>query len=233
MSASHGWAWCVALALAVSASGSLAGGEPPVAAPISQAERRLFVDDHLSGVQAPTTLSYDFAKAGSLEPGHRDELRLALNAGSAGKCCVATGQFARDPSRWSLPRIEGATANPVVLYFLEHDVREMNRLTGGQPNYFRKRIRLSLVDAATLGETTIQYRGRSVPAVEIRVTPYAHDPMRARYERFASKQYVFVLADGVPGGVYQLRTVLPSADGSPLIDESLTLKDAAATPTVR
>jgi hypothetical protein len=213
----------LALAVALAAPHALAAADAPASAPMSQAERRLFVDHHLHDIRPPATLRYGFVKVGPLEPGRRDELRVALRAGADGRCCVATGGFAGEPRRLPLPQIDGATANPVVLYFLEHDVREMQRLTHGQPNYFRKRIRLSLADAATLQDTTIDYRGRALPAVELRITPYVDDPMRARYERFAAKEYVFVLAAGVPGGVYQLRTRLPSPDGAPLLEETLTL----------
>ena len=194
--------------------------------PISPAERRLFVDDHLSSLHAPTTLRYAFVKTGTLEPGRRDELSIVLRPGGDGRCCVASGGFAGEQEA-PLPQIEDAKANPVVLHFLERDVREMRRLTGGQPTYFRKRLRLSLADAATLQDTTVRYRGQTLPAVEVRVTPYADDPMRTRYERFAAKQYVFVLAAGVPGGVVELRSSVPgpTTDGTPLLQETLTLQD--------
>ncbi|HEV8312999.1 MAG TPA: hypothetical protein VGQ23_08035 [Burkholderiaceae bacterium] len=213
----------VALAIALALQWPAAAQAP---SPISQAERRLFVDDHLRDVHAPTTLHYAFVKTGTLEPGRRDELSVMLRPGGDGRCCVASGGFAGEQEA-PLPQIEDAKANPVVLHFLERDVREMRRLTGGQPNYFRKRLRLSLADAATLKDTMVRYRGQMLPAVELRVTPYADDPMRGRYERFAAKQYVFVLADGVPGGVVELRSSVPgpTADGAPLLQETLTLQD--------
>ena len=159
--------------------------------PISQAERRLFVDDHLSNLHAPTTLRYAFVKTGTLEPGRRDELSIVLRPGGDGRCCVASGGFAGEQEA-PLPQIEDAKANPVHL-----------------------RIRHR------------RGRGQMLPAVELRVTPYADDPMRGRYERFAAKQYVFVLADGVPGGVVEMRSSVPgpTADGAPLLQETLTLQD--------
>lgn len=214
------------IAVVLAAPHALAADDNPPASPMSQAERRLFVDPHLKDIRPPTTLRYRFVKAGSLEAGRRDELHMALRAGTDGRCCDATGRFVGEPQRLPLPGIEGASSNPIVLYFLEHDVREMQRLTRGQPNYFRKRIRLALADAATSRDTTIDYRGRALPAVELRIAPYADDPMRARYERFAAKEYVFVLAAGVPGGVHQLRTRLASPDGAVLLEETLTLDDS-------
>ena len=40
--------------------------------------------------------------------------------------------------------------NPVLLYFLERDIREMERLTGGKSGYFRKAIRLALARSASV-----------------------------------------------------------------------------------
>jgi len=224
----------LALAAVLLAAPWAATAEAPASAPMSDAERAVFADPHLRNVRPPATLRYRYVKAGSLEPGQRDEFHLTLRAGAGGGCCAATGAFVQEPARWPLPQIDDAKANPVVMYFLEHDVREMQRLTRGQANYFRKRIRLALADAATLKQVTVQRGGKSLPAVQVQVAPYADDPMRARYERFAAKEYVFVLSAGVPGGVVELRTRVPSADGTSALEETLTLEDsrpdAAAKP---
>lgn len=220
----------VALGLALPLAampGMTLGNEPGVAAPISLAERRLFTEHHLQGLRAPATLRYGFVKGGSLEAGYHDQVQLRLGAGRNGGCCAASGSFLSGSRQVGVPEVEDAKANPVILYFLEHDVREMHRLTKGQPNYFRKRIRLALVDAAQLKDTVVRYQGRDVNAQEVHVKPYADDPMRARYERFAEKQYTFVLSSAVPGGVYQVRSLLPGARpaDTPLLEETLTLED--------
>ncbi|HEY2927189.1 hypothetical protein [Piscinibacter sp.] len=208
----------------------LLAAQAPGAPAMSIAEHQLFADHHLRNVRPPTTLRYGYIKTGSLEPGVRDEVQLMLRPARDGSCCVATGNFLDAQHGVALPEIDDARANPVVLYFLEHEVREMHRRTQGQPNYFRKRIRLSLADAATIKDTQIRFQGRELPAQEVRIEPYADDPMRARYQRFAAKQYIFVIAAAVPGGVYQMRTVLPGAqsDAAPLLEEALTLEDATA-----
>jgi hypothetical protein len=117
----------------------------------------------------------------------------------------------------------------VLLYFLEHDVRELQRRTGGQANYFRRRLRQALVDRARIESTRVTLGDRELPARVVQVQPYADDPRRARYERYAALQYRFVLGDAVPGGVYELHTLLPGAEGAaPLLEEVLTLQSAAA-----
>ena len=219
---------CALVALAWATAPRVLATQTPSPPAMSIAEQRLFADHHLRNVRPPTTLHYSYVKAGSLEQGFRDEVRLMLRSAGDGRCCVATGSFLEAHQRLALPEIDDARANPVVLYFLEHDVREMHRRTQGSPTYFRKRIRLSLAEAATVKDTVIRYQGRELPAQEVCIAPYADDPMRARYPRFAGKQYVFVMAAAAPGGVVQIRTVLPGApaDTTPVLEEALTLEEA-------
>jgi hypothetical protein len=107
----------------------------------------------------------------------------------------------------------------------------MARLTGGKPNYFRKRIRLALADSAQIKPVEIKYAGQTVAAQQVTISPYLDDPEKSRFERFAGKRYVFTFSDKVPGSVYQLRATVPGADASAkqaVLDETLTLKSAGA-----
>lgn len=191
----------------------------------SQAEKLVFTDHHLANVKGPASLRYRFVKSGALEPGYEDDVRVDLDA--AGK---VLGSFLTGARSMKLPEIELAEANPVILYFLEHDIREMERLTKGKAAYFRKRIRMAMVDQAAVRETRIAYNGSEVAAHEISLQPYSKDPARARYDRYADKRYTFVMSKAVPGGVYQVRTTLPGAapGDAPGIEEVLTLAAGTA-----
>lgn len=200
----------------------------------SDAERALFMSNHLATLKPPMTLRYGFRKSGSLEAGFDDKISLALAKQADGSCCAAKTEFLDGPRRLTLPDVEGAQGNPVILYFLERDVREMSRLTKGQAAYFRKRIRVAVFEGATLRETTVPYAGKPVAAREISVSPYTEDPLRARFESLAAKQYVFTLSDAVPGGVYAIRSRVAGpgsagGDTTPLLQEELLID--GATPT--
>lgn len=234
------------LALALAASLALGAGAaaaqspgpttPPGPAdpsvPISTAERLVFLEPHLNNVKGPSLLRYGFVQNGSGQETQRDELKLDLHARADGSCCVAAGHFENDARLQELPEIDGPEANPVILYFLERDVREMQRQTKGQPAYFRKRIRMSLAEGATVSQRTIRWRGQDLQAQEVSVKPYVDDPNRSRFERFAGKQYLFVLA-AVPGGVYQLRSVVPGArpEDPPALEETMTLAEVQQDQT--
>lgn len=223
-----------ATALALAAM-PLRAEEPPK--DFSAAERALFMTDQLAKLRPPTTLRYQFHRSGSLEPAFDDKVSIALKARSSGRCCDATGEFLSGERKIELPPVEGAAGNPVTLFFLERDVREMERLTKGKSAYFRKRIRMAIFEGAQQRAVTLRYRGKAVAGREFTITPYLDDPNRPRFEQLATKRYVFTLSDAVPGGVYAIRALVADAakgpQATPLLAEELLLEgadDAASKP---
>ena len=195
----------------------------PAAEDFSAAERALFMDPHLAGIKPPQTLHYSFQSSGSLEAAFDDNVTLKLKAQPDGRCCSAEAQFLSGARRVTLPAVDVAQGNPVILYFLERDIHEMQRLTQGQANYFRKRIRMAVFQGAQVREVALQYRGRSVAGREIEIAPYLDDPLHERFEKLANKRYWFTLSNAVPGGVASIRTRVVGATDSvpPLIAEEL------------
>jgi hypothetical protein len=219
-----------ALAAGLSLAAALVAGPAAHAADdLSAAEKALFMTHQLGNVKPPATLRYSFRKSGSLEEGFVDKVALALTAQAGGACCKATGQFLSGTRQFTLPEVEGAQGNPVILYFLEYDIREMKRLTKGSQNYFRKRIRMSVFEGATLKPVSLRYRGREVAGQEIAITPYVDDPNRFRYDKLAGKEYRFMLSSAVPGGVYGIRTQIGSGKAS-LITEEMLIEGAEPAP---
>jgi hypothetical protein len=191
---------------------------------ISAAETLLFQTAHLKNVAPPATLSYAFTKTGSAESGFHDTVRLRIRSVDGAK--RASVAFFTGERRIAFPEVTGAEGNPVLLWFLERDIHEMQRLTGGKSGYFRKAIRLALARSADVAGTRISYAGREMAAREVTITPYVDDPLKDRIGKYASKTYVFTLSAAVPGGVYSVRSFVPSANGTaeaPLLEERLTL----------
>lgn len=196
----------------------------------SAAERLLFMTPQLQGLQAPTLLRYSFGKTGSFEEAFADQVTVALIAKADGACCDARGVFLSGARKLAVPEVPAAEGNPVILYFLEHDVREMKRLTRGSEYHFRKRIRMAIYQDAEVRDVSLRYQGRTVKGKEIAFSPFLDDPNRPKYEKFAGKTYRFMLSDAVPGGVYGIRTAIPgeSPAATPLIAEELLIDGARA-----
>jgi hypothetical protein len=213
--------WLAAVALVLPAS-SFAAQD------FSAAEKAIFMADQLSNVRPPSTLRYSFHKAGSLEAGYDDTVAVTLSKQADGSCCASKGEFLSGERKVPLPEIDNAKANPVILYFLEHDIREMHRLTKGSENYFRKRIRMTVYQGATVVPASFRYEGKTVAGQEISFKPYLDDPNRYRYEKLADKEYRFLLSDAVPGGVLGIRTRIAAAgaDVPPLLTEDMLIEGA-------
>ena len=201
---------------------------------ITPAEQMVFLDEHLSNLKAATTLSYAFVKQGGMEKGFADSVEEIVSIDGKGKTVKA--KFLSGLNSKEYAAIEGATSNPVILHFLERDLTEMQRLTTGQPNYFRKRIRLALAEGPEIKPVKFNWNGKTVDAKAVSVEPYmsdpmVHDPARAAYKRYRGKRYTFVFSDAVPGKVAEMRFTIPdlalageAAYEKPLLEEVLTLQ---------
>jgi len=214
----------LALAVPFAALMPYEAGAQTGSVPVSQAETLLFETDHLAHVQTPAVLVYDFRKVSNVEPGFSDKVSLDLDS-NQGKTS-ATLHFLSGAHKHDIPAVESAHGNPVLLGFLERDIAEMKRLTGGSSAYFRKRIRMALAQGAEVSKQTITYQGKPLQAQAIRIQPYLDDPMYARFEPYVHKTYVFIVSEQVPGGVYQLRSSLTNQGGSAAATR--TAPDAAA-----
>ena len=206
------WACRTALALRIALATLIAlGAGAAHAQPVSPAEVLLFETDHLARTPVPAVLLYDFRKVSNVEKGFIDTVELDLSKENGQM--HASLRFLSGERKRELPDLDDAHGNPVLLGFLEHDIAEMKRLTGGSTTYFRKRIRMALANAAPPGKQTIQFQGKSYEAQVVRIQPYLDDPLHARFEAYVRKTYTFILSDAVPGGIYQLSTSLGPNSG--------------------
>jgi hypothetical protein len=203
-----------------------AGADPTE---ISRAETLLFMTPHLKELRPPSRLHYAFRKSGTLEQGFSDTVDIDITGEPDGSKKGA-GRFFSGQRQIMYPPVDHAEGNPVLLFYLEREIREMSRLTGGQPNHFRHRIRTALAESARIKDIDIRVDGRTMRALQITISPYDSDPNRARYERLATKQYVFTMCETIPGVVYEMRGIVPAANGSSkdeaMIDETLTFASA-------
>lgn len=190
------------------------------AQPISEAENALFLTDHLATVPDTRVLRYTFRRSGTLDAGLDDTIEVEV-VESAGKRAFET-RCMTGSKKLELPAVEDAKGNPALLCFLERDIREMERITGGKKWFFQKRIRLALAEGPELKPIKVMVDGKEIPAKEIRITPYAKDSLRYKFEKYADKYYVFRLSDRVPGGILEVDAVIPDSakpDGAKLVEE--------------
>lgn len=199
----------------------------------SDAEQLLFNAPHLQGLRAPTQLVYRYDESEIGKTTREDEVRMDLQKDTGGGCCKVQGQFLTGANAMSLPEIDAARSNPVLLYFLEYEVRKLARSTGGTAAHFRRRIREAFVNAKVSPAPT-QWQGRTVLAKAVQIAPFEDDPFRNRFEDQAQTRYQFVLSDEVPGGFLLLSATLPAKTPgeAPQRVDRIALREApASAPT--
>ena len=102
-----------------------------LAQPVSPAEALLFETDHLARTKVPATLVYEFRKLSNVEPAFTDRVELEVSRSKDKGQVHAALRFLSGTRKHTLPEVDDAHGNPVLLGFLEHDIAEMRRLTGG------------------------------------------------------------------------------------------------------
>lgn len=202
-------------AVLLAAALPLAAAQPPqapaaVGAP-SEAERLLFQQAHLSNLPGPRVLRYRYVEEAEGQPGANDQAVLTLAPDAAGRCCDAHADYLSGARAVQLPDIAGARSNPMLLHFLEGEVRRLQQASRGQAAHFRRRMRQAFADDATITDATIRWGARSVAARSVRIAPFLTDPYRGRFPAQAATEYVFVFSDAVPGGVYQMGAAVPGS----------------------
>ncbi|MCC8403148.1 hypothetical protein LJ655_14835 [Paraburkholderia sp. MMS20-SJTN17] len=215
------WMLC---ALCLAPAAALAANAAPGSGEITPAERLIFLTDHLHGVAAQTELDYALTDSG--QPTHGTELVKVLvmspdNAKGDARVSDHSGNV-------NLP-IGGLQCNPAIIYFLERDIAEMQGLTGGQRRYFQQRLRLALAAGPQIESVPSEVGGKPVSARRIVVQPYLNDPNGERFTQYLGKRYTFLLAEGVPGQVVQIRTDVPGPNNDfahPAHTESLSFQSA-------
>jgi hypothetical protein len=197
---------------------------------ISPAEHLLFMDDHLANIAKATTIHYAYGKTGTLDPTADGSVSLKVSAMPQGSGKHAHVDFLSGTRKFDLPDIDDATSNPVILFFLERDVRDMQRRTGGQASYFRKRVRMALAGSAQVEPVQFDFQGHNVSGTRISIHPFTDDPLKSRFKQLADKSYVFILSQDVPGQLYRMQTraTAPEAQDAapPLLEESITFTGA-------
>lgn len=219
---------------AILAAGAMAFAAGAVSAQdITAAEKLLFQSSHLQNVAVPRVLRYRYVRQDAEGAGFSDEVLIHVASRNADGSASVSSEFLHGERQLTIPAVQEAQGNPALLGFLERDIAEMKRLTGGSASYFRKRIRLALAESARVEDVTVDYGGRQLPGKKVAIQPYLNDPMGEKMPKYRAKQYVFILSDAIPGSVYRLSAMVPGASpaerngaGVALIEETMTFSGA-------
>jgi hypothetical protein len=178
--------------------------------PLSPAQIALFESNHLQDIAKPVVLEYAFRHVGGVAGDFDDKVTADIRSVHPDGRKDIWIDFLTGPHHMNFPPALGFNGNPVLMFFLEHDVTEMGEATGGAAQYFRNRIRRAFVDQAEIHPVDITVDGKPEKATEIALAPFRGDPHLEQFPAFREKTYHFILADSVPGRLYEISTTLPS-----------------------
>jgi len=193
----------------------------------SEMNNTLFDKAHLKNIEQPGTLVYQYSKESFVEDSREDSIKVVVsNIRNTGRRDLDFEFFTNEFNRPYMA-MENQRGNGVFVLYLEFDVHEMNRLTGGEWRYFQRKLRWSFAEGADKKEVDIDYNGKTVKGIQYMVQPYVNDPKNSRYKLYANKYYIFTLSEDIPGEIYKVRTIVPDGEtwkeGDPvLVDESIT-----------
>ncbi len=190
---------------------------------LNRAQQLVFVENHLQNVPKGSNLTYDFNSQTEGVESYSDTVRITVTEVLADDRRNLEFNFLNGSHHIDFSPAMGYSGNPVIIHFLERDISQMARETGGWSGYFRNRIRDAFSRPVSVRDVKIAFQGRDMDGVEVIVEPFASDPNIRNFEAYANKRYEFTFSTQVPGGVYRIHTRVPGEDGvGVFIDETLT-----------
>ncbi|NQY25654.1 MAG: hypothetical protein HRT92_00590 [Piscirickettsiaceae bacterium] len=188
----------------------------------SEINNELFDKAHLKNITVPGTLHYKYKKESFVDGAREDTIDVIVtNIRNTGRKDTEFKFFTGDDNRPYMDR-DNQQGNGIFVLYLEFDIHEMERLTGGDWPYFQRKIRWALAKGADSKEVEIDYQGKKVKGIQYTIQPYINDPKSARYSLYAGKYYIFTLSEEIPGEIYQVRTIVPDGKTWQEGDEFLT-----------
>lgn len=188
----------------------------------SEINNELFDKAHLKNVTQPGVLHYEYKKESFIDGTREDTIDMIVtNVRNTGRKDTSFEFFTGTHNRPYKER-NNQQGNGVFVLFLEFDIHELDRLTGGEWAYFQRKIRWALAKGAVKSEVNIDYQGQQIKGIEYKIQPFANDPKNDRYSLYAHKYYIFTMSEEIPGEFYQIRTIVPDGKTWQEGDEVLT-----------
>lgn len=181
------------------------------------AQTLLFDNPYLKEISLPAELAYRFEHATADEKiygeAFADDVKIELlpPTGKYTLNSIMLDIFTDERNRRIGP-LSDVSGNPVIMVFLERDVFQMKRRVQGSPALFRNTIRKALRENAEVEDVKITYDGATVAAKRVTIKPFEGDRVPHQFAEFRAKRYHFTVSDAVPGGFYEIVSVLPDPD---------------------
>ena len=189
--------------------------------------QRVFDANPLAGLHQPAVFRYRYQMQGQdIEPPFASHIEMDVREVAADGAKSVYFDMFEGVNRREFGPMAAQEQNPLVLVLLQRDVTQMAKLTGGAAGYFQKQIRKAFNETAESAPAEVAVGDRKLPGMRLVIRPFHDDPQIGRFPQFRDKAYEFVVAEGVPGGLYQLATRVPDPqDGHLILEEIVTFQE--------
>ena len=196
----------------------------------SEAQIALFRTPHLDNVTPPMTLEYEYRRDAGPGDTFADTVKMTVTGISPDGGKTVSFEYLTGSNARPFDDVADFRGNPLIMIFLEDDLRRMREKFGGGSVYMRNRIRHAFYDGAKARPVTFDLNGRTVGGTEITITPFVGDKNRERLGEYEHKIYECVVSADVPGGIFRMRSTVPSlsAAENPLGQDSLTYRGSGS-----
>jgi hypothetical protein len=195
------------LAAALALPGGARGGEQDTAQDL------LFDNGYLTAMTLPASLVYRFEHRTSDEATFgkpfSDSVHLNVDepTGQHTLNNVRLDIFPETRNRQIGPFFD-VSGNPVIMVFLERDLHDTLRRVRASPVLFRNTIRKAMREAAVIDDVDISLNGETVSGKRVTIAPFAGEAVPPQLAELGGKRYQFTVSDAVPGGFYEIVSIL-------------------------
>ncbi|APH55240.1 putative secreted protein [Granulibacter bethesdensis] len=202
---------------------AFAADQPGTEPSTNPAVHAVFESPHLANITQPETLIYSYEYKGPQS--FTDTVSEQIIKIHPDGTKLVGFHFLTGDRFMFTPSLDDYRGNPLVMIFLEHDVMEMKKSIGMAAAYFRARVKEGFFKAAVT-DTTFTHDGKSLPARQVVMEPFATESRLQNVPFIQHKKYTIILCDQLPGGIAQIRTEQPGdpKGGIPPISQILTFK---------
>lgn len=169
----------------------------------------LFGTYHLENVTSPGVLHYDFQQSGSINHEIEDQVTLAITRVNENGSKNLSTEFLSGDNRRDFNDMPDFNSNPLIMYFLQWDVEQMDASSGISHNHYRRLLRSAMSSGIRSEEVVVNHAGRTLEGQKVFFEPLAGSEYQDKYGDHIKKRYEFILAESIPGYIYSISTLVP------------------------
>lgn len=181
----------------------------------NEVETLVFGLSHMDNVSIGHTLKYKFERTSVFDDSFKDNIELIVTKGDGADNKSVTFNFFSGKNKRPYPPFGFVSSNPLLTLYYNKDAWDLSRKikAKGTANYLRNRIVNGISEVKTIGKSVCTYEGKDYPAEVLSFEPYKGDENSHHLVHYALIKYEMTLAKDIPGGLCEIKSIVPHHPG--------------------